>query len=178
MMDLLKMAILIALLLLSVYYDLRFRKIPNTLLLSAFILSLIINIYSEGISGLLLSITGLLAGIALLIIPFSMGGIGAGDVKLLGIVGTLQGIHFVLYAFLSTALWGGVISILYLWYHKQLTHILKWIGDLLKQILRTITSNGMIPVSLQPIKPTKLSMPYAVPILLGTATILMMGVGL
>jgi prepilin peptidase CpaA len=47
----------------------------------------------------------------LLVIPFALGGIGAGDVKLLGIIGALKGPDFVFIAFLAAAITGGIMSV-------------------------------------------------------------------
>jgi len=57
---------------------------------------------------------------ALLIIPFAIGGVGAGDVKLLGIVGALKGSTFAVYTFLGMAIWGGIIAIIYLARRRQI----------------------------------------------------------
>ncbi|MDI9480020.1 MAG: hypothetical protein QM229_04335 [Bacillota bacterium] len=53
---------------------------------------------------------GWVLGMALLMIPFVMRGMGAGDVKLLGVVGALQGWVFVVNTFLWMAVWGGIMA--------------------------------------------------------------------
>ncbi|MFK4998209.1 prepilin peptidase [Bacillus sp. N9] len=54
---------------------------------------------------------GFLVGFALLLIPYLLGGMGAGDVKLMAAIGALMGTTFVLYSFVYIALIGGFISI-------------------------------------------------------------------
>ncbi len=48
-----------------------------------------------------------------------MGGMGAGDVKLLGVIGVLKGSIFVFDTFLWMAIWGGVIAVILLISKRQ-----------------------------------------------------------
>ena len=95
-------------------YDLRFQKIPNILTFPSILIALVYNCATGGFEGLLLSIAGLALGVALLIVPYLIGGMGAGDVKLLGAVGAVLGPKAVFNAFLLTAIIGGIYSILLL----------------------------------------------------------------
>jgi prepilin peptidase CpaA len=65
----------------------------------------------KGLDGFIHSMSGIGIGMAVLIIPFLMGGMGAGDVKLMGAVGGLIGPKGVLIAFLFTALTGGIYAL-------------------------------------------------------------------
>ncbi len=102
------------LLFLAVIFDQRERRIPNVLILAGLILGVVFNTYTEGFTGLIISLKGLAAGLALLFIPFVMRGIGAGDVKLLGMVGTFKGALFAFHTFIYMALWGGLIAVILL----------------------------------------------------------------
>lgn len=102
---------MILLLLLAVIFDQRERRIPNSLILMGLFLAWGCNVYVQGLSGLLFSLQGLLAGLALLFIPFAMRGMGAGDVKLLALVGAFKGAAFAFYSFIFMALWGGLIAV-------------------------------------------------------------------
>lgn len=97
---------------LAAIQDLRTKRIPNLLTMSAIVLGIIINVYFSGFNGFGNSFMGFLAGIGLLIIPFVLGGMGAGDVKLLAAIGALNGPFFVFYTFLYTAISGGVIALI------------------------------------------------------------------
>ncbi|GAB6157731.1 prepilin peptidase [Desulfotomaculum varum] len=105
---------IVAVILISVYTDLRYRKIYNALLLPAFLFALLYHGSSGGLSGLLTSLQGTLLGLVLLFIPFILGGMGAGDVKLLAVIGAWHGPQFVWFCFLCTALAGGLIAIVQL----------------------------------------------------------------
>jgi len=69
------------------------------------------NWYQGGWPGLGQSLLGMLIGLLILIIPFAKGGIGAGDVKLLGVIGAFKGVTFVLYTAIGMGLAGGLIAL-------------------------------------------------------------------
>ncbi|WP_034630532.1 A24 family peptidase [Desulfotruncus alcoholivorax] len=102
---------LVIILLVCCYTDLRIQKIYNAVLFPAIVVAFAFNILQYGPEGILISLKGLLLGIALLLIPFAANGIGAGDVKLLGTIGAIKGPEFVLFVFFAAAITGGVISV-------------------------------------------------------------------
>jgi prepilin peptidase CpaA len=91
--------------------DIRVQKIPNLLTFPTMVLGLIYYSITTGLHGLLFSIEGLALGIALFIIPYLMGGMGAGDAKLMGAIGSIIGPKGVLLASLFTAIVGGVYAL-------------------------------------------------------------------
>lgn len=98
-------------LLVAVINDIKYKKIPNALTFSTMLAALIYHSAINGFGGLLFSIEGIAAGVALLIAPYLMGGMGAGDAKLMGAVGGLLGPKGVFLAFLFTALAGGLYAL-------------------------------------------------------------------
>lgn len=92
-------------------WDLARRRMPNWLTFGLMGLGLGMGFIAGGSAGLAVSLQGLLLGGALLFIPFLLGGMGAGDVKLLAAIGALKGPFFVLWAFLYGALAGGVLAV-------------------------------------------------------------------
>jgi prepilin peptidase CpaA len=123
--------VLVVILMISLITDLKWRKIFNWVLLPGVIFGLLYHGYTAGLAGLVSSGQGLLLGLALLVIPFMTGGIGAGDVKLLGTAGALLGAAFVWQAFLATALLGGLMALGYLVYYKAAGRIIKRLGTAL-----------------------------------------------
>lgn len=107
------------------YTDLTRRKIYNSVLLPAVLLATCYHLYMGGLAGWWFSIKGLAAGLALLLIPYTAGGIGAGDVKLLGTIGSLKGPAFIFNAFLAAAIAGGILALFYLAKDKRLAVALK-----------------------------------------------------
>jgi len=105
------MEILLAILLtLASSCDIRSHRIPNSLVLVGLGLGLVGHGWRGGGPGLLFSLEGIaVAGLALL--PYALGGLGAGDVKLLGVVGALMGPDFLLWTLLGTVLAGGLLAL-------------------------------------------------------------------
>jgi prepilin peptidase CpaA len=97
----------------GIYLDLKRHRIPNLLTLPACLAGVLYHILSSGFaSGLLFSMKGLALGLAILIIPFLIGGMGGGDVKLLAALGSWLGPAGVFNLFLYGALAGGVIALI------------------------------------------------------------------
>ncbi|MBW2186735.1 MAG: prepilin peptidase [Deltaproteobacteria bacterium] len=88
-------------------------KIPNVANLGLIVAGSGYNLYLSGFSGFITSVAGLVTGLLLLIIPYLMGGMGAGDVKALAALGALLGPANVFQVFLYIALVGGAMAILH-----------------------------------------------------------------
>lgn len=95
-------------------------KIPNVLNASLAITGLALSFYTEGYPGILASLAGLTLGIALLLGPWLMGGMGAGDVKALGALGALLGPSQLIDVFVYIGLIGGVMAVLHYAFQKNL----------------------------------------------------------
>lgn len=89
-------------------------KIPNLATLSLLLVGLWFNFQLSGLSGLTQSVAGLLIGLALLMVPYLMGGMGAGDLKTLAALGALIGPVAILQVFFLAGLIGGSMAMLYL----------------------------------------------------------------
>ena len=101
--------------------DLRYRKIPNVYTFPTMIIALVYFGATRGLSGLLFSAGGMALGMGILLILYLMGGMGAGDVKLMGTAGAVLGPLGVLYAFVFTAFIGGIYSVLVLLFRYKYT---------------------------------------------------------
>ncbi len=165
--------LLVGTLLVCCYIDLRRQKIYNAVLLPAVLAAFAISYLNGGAAGCLDSLKGLLVGMALLFLPFAVGGIGAGDVKLLGAIGAFKGPEFVLVAFLAGAVAGGAISVFLLIKQGKLLLTFKKIYYfIINKIMR-------IPVSLSfrnlEVAAKGESFPYALVIGLGTMLAYILG---
>jgi prepilin peptidase CpaA len=93
-------------------YDIRYRRIPNWLVLPALLLGFLLNGFLYLGEGLLRSALGM--GLAMLIyFPlYLLRGMGAGDVKLMAALGALVGPANWLFIFVVSALLGGVLAVI------------------------------------------------------------------
>src|SRR5688572_12919367 len=82
----------------AVVTDLRSRRISNRLTVPVMALGLAAGGLWGGWGGLANSVSGLLLGAALLLLPWVFGALGGGDLKLMAAVGALKGPYFVLLA--------------------------------------------------------------------------------
>jgi prepilin peptidase CpaA len=118
-MDTFLITFLTGVLVVAVIQDLRYQRIPNMLNYPAMAGALAYHFLTLGLNGVLFSAGGLALGIAILIVPYMMGGMGAGDAKLMGTVGAVVGAKGVFVAFLFTAIVGGVHALLALLMNRQ-----------------------------------------------------------
>ena len=104
-------ATILVLLAAAVVTDLRSHRIPNILLAPALSLALLFNTMHAGPDGLIVAVGGLTVGLAMLMPLYLVGGMGAGDVKLLGVVGCFLGPWGAVIAGMATVMVGGVFGI-------------------------------------------------------------------
>ena len=104
--------LLMSILSISAIVDFRLQKIPNLITFPTVIISILFHFITKGIDGLIFSTLGLATGIGLLIIPYSLGIMGAGDAKLMGAAGAVLGSKGVFVAFLLTSLVGGIYAVM------------------------------------------------------------------
>ena len=138
-------------------YDFKFRKIPNWLTFGGFFLAIIFNSFKFGLSGAINSLLGFLVGVLLLLIPYLMGGMGAGDVKLLGAVGAIVGFKKVVLIFFYSAVCGLFLGIIWILFTPGHLKFLLKTG----QVLPTVDKKQKIP--------------YGIAIFMGTFIYIMFG---
>jgi prepilin peptidase CpaA len=102
-------AALTTLLSLSVWFDVRSRRIPNLLTAAGLGAALVLRGFF-GVS-VLEGVEGAAVGLGLALVPFALGMLGGGDVKLLAAVGGFMGPSRLIGAFLAIALVGGVMAL-------------------------------------------------------------------
>lgn len=104
----------------AVAIDLRTRRIPNVLTFGAALLALAFHGLAAGVQGALVSIVGWLIGAALFYPFFALGGMGAGDVKLLAAVGAWLGPAAALWTGIYGSIAGGALAVLVAVRHRYL----------------------------------------------------------
>lgn len=168
-----KVLLLILLVMFCSATDLSMRRIPNAILLPALMAALFLNSLSGGLMGLIDSVAGLVIGIVMLMPLYVLGRMGAGDVKLLGVVGSVLGAWGAIVAGFATMIAGAILGVLHLAW-------LLMMPDVISRILRLasfITAKEAAPgdaMSLQTVRAAEI--PYAVAITAGTfATLIYLG---
>lgn len=127
-------ALLLPILIIACVIDIRNHRIPNWLTLSAALIGIMYCMATAGLHGLPSSLAGMGLGLAVLLPFYMFGGMGAGDVKLMGAIGALIGPKAVLSAFVCTALVGGIYAIILLGVYGCLRQTFFRYGVMLKAL--------------------------------------------
>lgn len=99
--------------------DLLKFKVHNLLTMPLLICGLIYHGMVSGSAGLVESLLGMIFGFGILVIFYVMGGMGAGDVKLMAAVGAWLGMRATFLVFIATGLAAGLYAIgVIIWYHR------------------------------------------------------------
>ena len=106
-----RMGVVLVLAIVAVAFDVRTRRIPNVLTFGAAIVAMLFAILSGGLSATLTAALAWTLGVALFLPFFALGGMGAGDVKLLAALAAWLGPLDAVYLAIFTAMAGGVIGL-------------------------------------------------------------------
>ncbi len=149
-------------------------KVPNWLTLPFIVVGWAYWFLADGFSGLGYSLSGSALGLALLLGPYLIGGMGAGDVKLFAGVGAWLGPGLTLPAFCVSAVVGGLLAFA-LVIARMLRTRNRSVASESWLRLRTVAAELMLirnPEELSALaaarRPRALLLPYAIPLALGT----------
>ena len=106
-----KLLVLAPLAIFVIYYDVRYRRIPNVLVLATLVAGISINIGFSGWEGMLSSLQGFALAFIPMLLMHIFGALGAGDVKLFGAVGAVLGVSLVPLAFVVVVMLGAVLAV-------------------------------------------------------------------
>lgn len=180
LMGLLALTPLLVLLLMVAREDISSHRIPNKLVLIGVVLGVALNgLLPEGQGfnsaipgglGWLASLQGVGVGIAVLLPIYWLRAMGAGDVKLMAMVGAFLGSSNVLGAVLATFIAGGVMALAVVLWSRQLSQMLQnvkliLLGSFVKMSAGQAPLMNDLPVSVG-------KLPYAVAITVGTLSYL------
>jgi prepilin peptidase CpaA len=168
-MPVLVVATALAFVVACVVVDVRVRRIPNALSLPVAVAGIVINGAYLGLPGIGRSLTGLLLMVVLLLVPFALGGIGGGDVKMMGAAGALIGPWLALTGLLTGLVLGGAIAVGHLARHGRLGEKLAATGVMIGEAIRR---RSLGPLRLSAIDAGAVALPYSVPLGLGIVTAL------
>jgi prepilin peptidase CpaA len=154
-------------LIVAAYIDGKELRVPNWITFPMVFSGLIFNAYMTGWSGLGLGLVGMCVGLLCLLPLYAVGGMGAGDVKLMAGIGAWLGWRITMYSFVATVVVGAVMAVVMVWYKKS---FVKHYGNFLTIVSEWLTIRD--PRELSRIaaerKPTMFLLPYGIPICIGS----------
>ena len=112
----LKFALAAAVSIAIVTVDIRRREIPNTLSAAVWLIGISAAFMSGGWAGLADGLSGAALAFAVFLIPYLLGGMGGGDVKLMAGFGALTGMQGVLPALILVSVAGAFTAVLIIFY--------------------------------------------------------------
>jgi len=142
-------------------------KVPNWITFPLIIAGWSYSFVAFGWAGLGWSLVGTLVGLALLLPAYAIGGMGAGDVKLLAGVGAWVWGTVTFYAFCLSAIVGGVIAVAMVLYKRKVGHHTAQFKQIAAEIA-TIRDPEVLAKIAAERKSSMLLLPYGIPIAIGT----------
>ena len=112
--------------------DVRSGRIPNWLTFGGLMSGLLLRLSLQNWIGLGTAAGGALVGGGIFFVLFMIGGMGAGDVKLMAAVGAWVGIAHALAVLLVTAIAGGILAAGWVVAHKQIGSTIQNISELIR----------------------------------------------
>ena len=109
--EVMKLIFLVPLAAVVIYYDVRYRRIPNTLVLATLLAGLAINTIFSGVHGTISSALGFGLAFVPMFLMHIFGTMGAGDVKLFGAIGAVLGVGLVPLTFVVVVMLGAALAV-------------------------------------------------------------------
>jgi prepilin peptidase CpaA len=153
--------------------DVRTLRIPNALTGPAVAAGIALNAWSFGWGGLAASVSGLALAVALLLAPFALGGIGGGDVKMMGAVGALIGPQLVLSSLFLGLVLGGVFAVARL---ASMRRLREKLAATWHMAAAAALSRSVDPLRAPGHDPNAVVLPYSLPLGLGTVGVIALSV--
>ena len=155
-----------ALLIWAAWIDGRELRVPNWLTFPMVFAGLAFNFYAGGLTGLGWGLVGMMAGLLCLLPLYAVGGMGAGDVKLMAGVGAWLGWQITVEAFVVATVVGAVMALLMVWWRgtfkKHAVNFLVILDE-----WKTIRNPRKLSEIAAERKPRMALLPYGIPICIG-----------
>lgn len=160
-------ASLAVLVLTAAIYDIRYRRIPNWLVLTGLLAGVLMATVFSDAAGLKTALSGAALAFAIYLPLFALRAIGAGDLKLMVAIGAFTGPSNWMVLFVFTSILGGVLALALLLYRGQLGRTLGNIVFILSELLHLRAPYRARPV-LDVAHPAAVKLPHGVSIAGGT----------
>lgn len=156
---------LLAMLMAAMWYDTRYRRIPNTLVLWGSLTAIGLSVSTLG-AGLNSALAGGVVGFLVFGVLYRFGMVGAGDVKLVAATGFFLGYPDIWGVVLLIFLTGGILSVGWAWFTDQMGQTVKNLRTAMSLTWQTTHTPNSPRIDV-PTGPTRL--PYALAIGAGSA---------
>jgi len=174
-LDDVRLALLVVLLALAAFIDMRTYRIPNWLTAGGSAIALALGAAIQwqvlgpawAVDGFLLSLGGLVAGLVLMLPMYALRVMGAGDVKLMAMAGAFLGLGQVVQAVLCVFVAGGVLAVGYSLWRRAMGQMTANVIDIV-QSMAFMAVAGHRPVGALGGRSSVGSLPYGVSICGGT----------
>jgi prepilin peptidase CpaA len=144
-------------------------RVPNWITFPLVVSGWIYSAVFFGWAGLAWSLLGTVVGLGLLLPAYAIGGMGAGDVKLMAGIGAWAWSVATLYAFCISAVLGGFIAVgMVLWRRSWHHHFFQF-WSIANEILEVRDPTTLSAIAAER-KSSMLLLPYGIPIAIGTIT--------
>ena len=158
-----------ALLILAAVIDWRTYRIPNWLTVGGMVFGLIYNTVAgaTALSAFLTALAGLGVGLGVLLPVYMLRVMGAGDVKLMAMVGAFVGVPDILYAVLYSLIAGGVVALGFALYRRAFRRMTANVADIVQSMAFAAIA-GVRPTGEIPSRASIGRLPYRMSICVGT----------
>lgn len=154
-------------LILAAYIDGLKLKVPNWITFPMILSGWVFGFCSGGWEGLQASLWGTGVGLACLYPLYAVGGMGAGDVKLLAGIGAWLGGTVTWHAFLATVVVGAIMSVIMVIYRREVVQHVANFFMILNEFCTIRSPSKLFDIAAER-KPRMLLLPYGIPMCIGT----------
>lgn len=124
-----KLVLTLLLLSLAVWMDIRTCRISNRLIASGLIMGLLIQMMESGLKGIGIFAINISIPVVLLYLLFLMRALGAGDIKMFSVIGSIWDLEILMLVICASFLTAALMSLWQLLYHRNLWARLRVFGD-------------------------------------------------
>lgn len=154
-------------LIVAAYIDGKELRVPNWITYPMVLSGLVYNAWIGGWSGLGDGLIGMIVGLACLLPLYSVGGMGAGDVKLMAGIGAWLGATVTFYAFAVSTVVGAVMAVLMVLHRKAFVKHYAQMLTILDEWTTIRNPKELSRIAAER-KPTMYLLPYGIPICIGS----------